>query len=210
MTDQPRLDPTTTALLLVEYQNDFATEGGNLHAPVAPVMESTGMLEKSVQIAGAARDAGVTIIHAPLAFDPGYEEIAGANYGILKGVIDSNSFANDSWGVEIIDSMRPDDADVVLEDKRSLDAFNTTNLEFVLNSRKIKTLAIAGFLTNCCIESTMRTAYERGYEVVPVVDCMAATSHEEHDMAVTHNFPRFSQPVDHGQFLQALPAPVAG
>ncbi len=210
MSEQNRMDPASTALLLVEYQNDFATEGGNLHGSVAEVMATNGMLQKSARIAQAARDCGVTVIHAPLGFEPGHEEIAGASYGILKGVVDTNSFAVDSWGVQIIDSMKPDPADVILTDKRSLDAFNTTNLEFVLNSRQIKTLAIAGFLTNCCIESTMRTAYERGYEVLPVVDCMAATSQEEHDMAITHNFPRFSQPLNHDEFLQALPAPVAG
>ena len=55
----------------------------------------------------------------------------------------------------------------------------------------------------------MRTAYERGYEVVPVIDCMAATSIEEHEMAAKHNFPRFSLPVDHKQFLAGLPVPVS-
>ncbi|MEM8925537.1 MAG: cysteine hydrolase [Actinomycetota bacterium] len=208
MTEPVALRPSSTALLLVEYQNDFAAEGGSLHTAVSDVMEQTGMLEHSAALVRAARNAGVTIIHAPLAFDPGYEEIAGSAYGILKGVVDSQSFANDTWGVELVDGMTPDPADVVLTDKRSLDAFSTTNLQFVLESRQINTLAIAGFLTNCCIESTMRSAYERGYEVVPVVDCMAATSLEEHEMAVKHNFPRFSRPVDHRQFLDALPVAV--
>lgn len=206
MSDDLSLQPSTTALLLVEYQNDFATEGGNLHGAVKDVMESTGMLEHSARVTAAARAAGITVIHAPLGFDPGHAEIASSQYGILKGVADSKSFANDTWGVEIIESMAPEAADVVLTDKRSLDAFSSTNLEFVLESREIETLAIAGFLTNCCIESTMRTAYERGYEVVPLVDCMAATSAEEHDMAVSLNFPKFSRPVDHGQFLASISA----
>lgn len=210
MTDSVTFQPSTTALLLVEYQNDFASEGGTLNAPVSVVMEQTGMLEHSAQIVTAARDAGITIIHAPLAFDPGHEEIPDTAYGILKGVVDTQSFTNDTWGVEIIDAMRPDPADVVLTDKRSLDAFSTTNLQFVLESRQITTVAIAGFLTNLCIESTMRSAYEQGYEVVPVVDCMAATSIDEHEMAVKHNFPRFSRPIDHRQFLDALPVAVAG
>lgn len=200
------LNPTTTALLLIEFQNDFAAEGGNLNPLVADVMGTTGMIDNSVHLVDAARDAGVTIIHAPLAFDPGHAEIIGSSYGIFKGVVESSSFENDTWGVEIIDRMAPDASDVVLNDKRSLDAFSTTNLEFVLNSRDIKTVALAGFLTNCCIESTMRSAYEKGYEVVPVVDCMAATSIEEHEMAVKFNFPRFSRPVDHQQLISALPA----
>ena len=208
MTDRFNVQPSKTALLLVEYQNDFAAEGGAFNGAVKEVMDRNRMLEHSRQVASAARDAGATVIHAPLAFDAGHAEIADSTYGILKGVADTGAFENETWGVEIIEGMKPDPADVVLSDKRSLDAFSTTNLEFVLESREIETLVIAGFLTNCCIESTMRGAYERGYEVVPIVDCMAATSPEEHDMAVKHNFPRFSRPVDHRQFLDALPTSV--
>ncbi len=210
MSEENRFDPSTTALLLVEYQNDFASEGGAFFDAVKTTIERNDMLDKSKRVTAAARDAGLTIIHAPLAFDAGHAEIAGSSYGILKGVADSKAFANDTWGVEIVDDMRPDPADEVLTDKRSLDAFSTTNLQFVLDSREIETLVIAGFLTNCCIESTMRGAYERGYEVVPIVDCMAATSIEEHDMAVKHNFPRFSRPIDHHEFLNSLPVGVGG
>ena len=39
------------ALLLIEYQNDFTSEGGALHQGVKPVMQSTNMLANSVQVA---------------------------------------------------------------------------------------------------------------------------------------------------------------
>ena len=37
-------DPKTTAVLLIEFQNDFTSEGGALHGAVEGVMESTNML----------------------------------------------------------------------------------------------------------------------------------------------------------------------
>ena len=37
---------------------------------------------------------------------------------------------------------------------------------FILRARGITTIALGGFLTNCCVESTMRSGYEKGYEVV--------------------------------------------
>ena len=36
------LDPNETAVVLIEYQNDFTSEGGALHGAVADVMASTG------------------------------------------------------------------------------------------------------------------------------------------------------------------------
>jgi nicotinamidase-related amidase len=60
-----------------------------------------------------------------------------------------------------------------------LDGFATTNLDFILRSRGISTIALGGFLTNCCVESTMRTGYEKGYNVVTLKDCTATVSEEE-------------------------------
>jgi nicotinamidase-related amidase len=53
-----------------------------------------------------------------------------------------------------------------IEGKRGLDTFASTNLGFILRSRGMKTLAVAGFLTNCCVESTIRTGYEKDFSVV--------------------------------------------
>lgn len=50
-----------TALLLIEYQNEFTTQGGKLHEAVKPVMDATQMLPKSAALANAARAAGVKV-----------------------------------------------------------------------------------------------------------------------------------------------------
>jgi len=62
------IDASKTALLLVEYQNEFTTEGGKLHDAVKESMAATGMLERSAKLADEARNKGVTIIHAPITF----------------------------------------------------------------------------------------------------------------------------------------------
>ena len=60
------LDPRETAVVLIEYQNDFTSDGGALHGAVSDVMESTGMLANTGRAVARARDAGATIIHAPI------------------------------------------------------------------------------------------------------------------------------------------------
>ena len=189
-------DPKHTAVVLIEYQNDFTSEGGALHGAVGDVMESTGMLENTRGLVEAARAAGATIVHAPITFAPGYGELADHPYGILKGVVDSTAFVKGEWGAEIVDSLAPQEGDVVVEGKRGLDTFATTNLDFILRGRGITTVILAGFLTNCCVESTMRSAYENGYRVITLVDCTAATSAEEHDNAIAYDFPMFSLPME--------------
>ncbi len=198
------LDPRETAVVLIEYQNDFTSDGGALHGAVSDVMESTGMLANTGRAVAQARDAGATIIHAPISFVEGYGEISATPYGILAGVVESNAFVKGSWGAEIIDELAPEKTDIVVEGKRGLDTFASTNLDFILRSRGIRNVALGGFLTNCCVESTMRSAYEKGFNVFTLTDCVAATSQEEHDNAIAKDYPMFSHPVSSQEFLGAL------
>lgn len=200
------IDPKTTALLLIEYQNDFTSEGGALHGGVKPVMESTNMLANTVQTAAKARAAGVTVMFAPISFAEGYGEITPEPYGILKGVVDAHAFVRGSWGAAIVDLLSPSSADIIIEGKRGLDTFASTNLDFILRSRGIKTLVVAGFLTNCCVESTARTGYEKGFSVVALSDCAATLSEEEQSFTFEKNLPMFARILTHMQFLSELAA----
>lgn len=198
------IDPSTTALLLIEYQNDFTTEGGALHNGVKAVMDSTGMLAKTQQTAAKARAAGVTVMYAPITFAQGYNEITAHPYGILKGVVDGNAFVRGSWGAAIVDSLTPQPTDIVVEGKRGLDTFASTNLDFILRSRGTRTLVVGGFLTNCCVESTVRTGYEKGFQMVALSDCTATLSEEEQRFTFAKNLPMFARILTHQEFLSEL------
>lgn len=198
------MNPQKTAIVLIEYQNDFTSEGGTLHNAVKGVMESTGMLSNTVETVEKARELGATIVHAPISFTEDYHELTAEPYGILKGVVDSKSFRKGSWGAEIIEDLKPQTKDIVIEGKRGLDAFASTNLDFILRSRGIETIVLGGFLTNCCVESTMRTGYEKGYNVITLKDCTATLSEDEQKMAVEKNYPMFSRPMNHDEFLETL------
>jgi ureidoacrylate peracid hydrolase len=198
------MDPKTTAVVLIEYQNDFTSAGGTLHEAVKPIMQSSNMLENTKETVERARELGATIVHAPITFTEDYRELTSEPYGILKGVVDSKSFRKGTWGAEIVDDLRPESRDIVIEGKRGLDAFASTNLDFILRSRGITTIALGGFLTNCCVESTMRTAYEKGYNVITLKDCTATLSDEEQRAAVEKNYPMFSRPLEHDEFIEQL------
>ncbi|BBY57002.1 hypothetical protein MSAR_01380 [Mycolicibacterium sarraceniae] len=70
-----------------------------------------------------------------------------------------------------------------IEGKCGLDAFASTNLDFILRSKGITTIALGGFLTNCCV---------------------AATSVEEHGNAFKYDYPMFSLPMTADEFIGQL------
>jgi len=134
------MDPKSTAVVFIEYQNDFTTEGGT--------PGNLGRANRRCAKAGAGRHRH--------------------------------------------------------RRQRGLDGFATTNLDFILRGRGISTIALGGFLTNCCVESTMRTGYEKGYDVITLKDCTATISEEEQRAAVEKNYPMFSKPMTHDEFLSGL------
>jgi len=63
-------------------------------------IEKTNMLENSSTLLSAARESGSTIIHAPISFEPGHDEIADTAYGILAGVKEGSAFTRGEWGAD--------------------------------------------------------------------------------------------------------------
>jgi len=192
-----------TAIVFIEYQNEFTTEGGKLHGAVKEVMTSNGMLEKSAALASKARSAGVHIFHVPISFLPDASDNPNKALGILAGCAADSLFTAGTWNAEFHESMKPAPGDVVVSGKKGLDAFPGSTLEAQLKTRGIETVVLAGFLTNCCVESTMRTAYEKGFNVITLTDATATTSAA--GQAVTEgSYGMFSTPMTVADFEKTL------
>lgn len=124
--------------------------------------------------------------------------------GILAGVNDNKLFVEGTWNADFVEPMRPKDGDLLVVGKKGLDAFPGTNLEELLVQNGIKTIVLGGFLTNCCVESTMRTAYEKGFNVVTLTDCTATTSEAAQSASTGGTYGMFSKPMTKDEFVAEL------
>jgi len=197
------LSPSESAVVFIEYQNEFTTEGGKLFGATKEVMEKTSMRENSTKLLEFCREKKILVVHAPISFEPGHNEIASEPYGILAGIKDGSAFEAGTDGAGMYEPMKPIDGELVVKGKSGLCSFTSTNLEFLLRQHNIKNVVLAGFLTNCCVESTMRTAYEKGFKVYTLKDCTAATSLAAHEAAFEHNFGMFSVPTTSEDIMAA-------
>eukprot|EP00587_Corethron_hystrix_P013639 CAMPEP_0113301582 /NCGR_PEP_ID=MMETSP0010_2-20120614/2752_1 /TAXON_ID=216773 ORGANISM="Corethron hystrix, Strain 308" /NCGR_SAMPLE_ID=MMETSP0010_2 /ASSEMBLY_ACC=CAM_ASM_000155 /LENGTH=155 /DNA_ID=CAMNT_0000155231 /DNA_START=1771 /DNA_END=2235 /DNA_ORIENTATION=- /assembly_acc=CAM_ASM_000155 len=90
------LNPQTTALILIDWQNKFVSPDGKLYSFVKEVMEHNACLPKMIDVVKACRDAGVYIIHAPMNLSS--NEYENGN---------RSSFIKNEWGSEIVDDLKP-------------------------------------------------------------------------------------------------------
>ena len=186
--------PEKTAVLMIETQNEFASEGGKLYNSVKETMDSNNMVKKTGDLLATARSVGAHVIYAPIVFDEQTDN-PNKNLGILKECHDGRYFERGTWGAEIIDSHSPKLGDHIVSGKVGLDSFIGTDLQDHLEKLGVETVIIGGFLTNCCVDSTMRTAYEKGYNVITLVDGTACDSAMQQTATTTGSFKLFSTPM---------------
>ncbi len=107
-------------------------------------------------------------------------------------------------GPEIIEELTPQKGDIIVEGKKTLDAFHSTALDYLLRANEIEYVAFAGFHTNWCVESSARSAYDKGYRVIILADCTGTDTDEEQKYAETYIFPKIGLVMNSTNFLRAI------
>jgi nicotinamidase-related amidase len=129
-------------------------------------------------------------------------------YGIFGTIKELGAFAAGSWGSEPAEVLDADASDVIIRGKSTACSFASTSLQDWLDENNTKTLILSGLLSNICVEATMRTAYDRGFNVIVVADCVAALDHEHHRTAMANNWPFFAHITTARDFAWSAPADI--
>lgn len=166
-----------TALILIEFQNDFCKEGGKLNALVRDEIARNNTIANAVNLLDGAREKNIHIVHCPFVLDRAWSKERRFE-GLVKGLTDGDVFAPGTWGVEIIDELKPREDEIVLKGKRGINGFVHTNLGEILAEWKVENVAVAGFLTNVCAQATAWGAYDLGYRTRLIPSACGAASRE--------------------------------
>lgn len=168
--DKP-IDPATTAVVTIDFQNFFVADGepmGTANAQDA--------LANANRVNAAARAAGSLVVITKHSFGPPGEVAPSeplAEQALLPG----------SASYELHPSLVVEPDDVVIVKRRSspLHPEADTDLLRTLRERGIETLIVTGLASNGCCDCLARDAFQHGFNVVFVSDASAAMSDEEHN-----------------------------
>lgn len=196
------MDPKSTALVLIGYQNDYFAEDGVLHAVIE---ESTkNVLANTLAMIEALKDSDVLIVTTPIIFTPDYSELV-EPVGILKIIKEAGAFRSRTTGVKTIpEILEFGDRIVEVPGKRGFDAFADTGLDNILKAHKITDIALAGAVTSICIDSTGRAAFEKGYKVTQLSDCTSGRTTVEQAFYCSTVFPLYGSVLDSKEFIHGL------
>jgi nicotinamidase-related amidase len=212
-----KIPASKTAIVLIEAQNDFLKPGGTMYAHIKEQLAKRHVIANLQKLLANARGK-VKIMYVPFhPFEKGFPELkpGGPGRDGLRGIeIDMKAdWGTGAWlkgtpGPEIITELTPQPGDIVVEGKKTLDAFHSTALDYLLRANEIEYVAFVGFHTNWCVESSARSAYDKGYRVIVIGDCTGTDTETEQNYAETFIFPKIGTVMKCDEFLAALEVPV--
>ncbi len=175
--------PQSSALLLVDLQNDFLHVQGAYGRAGQAAPEIAALPDRLRPLADAMRAAGCCIVstHFTLVQGKDCEPFIADHLKRLRPFLGSGDFAPGGWGHALVDALQP--ADLTIE-KVAYSAFYMSRLEWGLRRAGIETLVVGGIVTNGGVASTVRDAHVRDLRTVVLSDGCAAFSAEAHDGAI--------------------------
>jgi nicotinamidase-related amidase len=200
------MDARTTALLLIGYQGDYFSPGGALHEVIEEPSRLTGTLQNTVDLIERLRSTPTLMVTTPIVFSPDYHELHN-EVGILRAIKDTKAFRAGSPGAAIVPELAQfGDRLIEVPGKQSLNAFANTQLADLLRARSIRNVVVCGVVASLCIDSTSRAAYERGYDVTIVSNCISGRTLVEQRFYVSEIYPLYSTVLTSEQLLKELGA----
>ena len=182
--DSIAIDASSTAVIVVDMENDFASKGGMNDRAGMNISMIQKVINPTAKVLAAARQAGIKIIYLKMAYredlsDLGSEESINRVRHLKRHVGDtiiapdgskSRILIRDTWDTDIVPELKPQTGDIVIY-KTRFSGFYKTNLDSTLKQLNKKYLIVTGCTTSICVESTVRDAMFRDYSSIVLEDC---------------------------------------
>jgi len=185
------VNPSSTAVILVGFQNDNFASNGVLRSAYEDSAGVDAVLQRTLAFLRSIVNTDVTIICTPIVLDADYRALA-SPIGILSTIKESGAFRQGTPGAATVPEFAEfGDRITYVHGKVGFNAFSNTALEDALHDRGIKDVVITGVISSLCIDSTGRAAYERGYDVTMLSDCTGGRTDTEHRFYCEQVFPLY-------------------
>jgi len=177
------IDPATTALVLVDLQNDFLDPQGAYGRAGQNSAAIAALPARLKPLAGALRARGGWVVSTHFTLVPGKDgaPFIAEHLAKLRPFLTTGDFKPGGWGHALVDELQP--ADIRIE-KVAYSAFYQSRMEFALARARIRTLVFCGIVTQGGVASTLRAAHVRDFHTMVLSDGCATFSQQVHETAI--------------------------
>lgn len=175
------------ALVIIDMQIDFCGAGGWIDQLGEGIANTNAVIAPIARALAAARRAGIAVVHTREGHQPDLSDLPAnkqwrtRKHGLGIGDMGATGriLVRGEPGWQILPELAPLPGEIVI-DKPGKSSFYATDLEAELNALGITQLVVTGVTSDCCVQSTIRDAHERGFDSVLLEDCTAAVELPNH------------------------------
>ena len=186
------IDIEHAALLFVDVQNYNARPDGGEYSHLDPQevearygeffrAMTTRAVPNMQRLLAACRAGGIEVTHTVIE-----SMTRDGRDRSLDYKISGFNVPRGSWDGQVLDAIAPAEDEMVFR-KTSSSVFISTNIDYVYRNLGVRSLIVAGVLTDQCIDSAVRDACDLGYLVTTVTDACATLTQERHDSSLRNN-----------------------
>jgi nicotinamidase-related amidase len=202
------LVPRSTALVVVDMQNDFVRAGAPMEVP-----DARATIAANRRLLDWFRDAGRPVVFTRFVAGPERTlmwswspVIAPPVRCCWPGVVRSYDDADAELEcTAVVDELAPR-ADEPQIEKYGYSGFHRTSLTDLLHARAVDTVVITGTVTQICVEDTARGAFHEGFKTVVVSDAVSSFDPELHRATLRNIDMKFGRVLTTGELLDELEA----
>jgi nicotinamidase-related amidase len=197
-------EPGSTGLVLIDTVNDIFSENGKGYPLFKDEFARIGVLDNLLRLLAGARERQMPVFFCPMSYTE--EDFTTWRHlsGIHQEMFEKRMFEAGSWGADFHPQLGPRTGEITIIPHKNIDVIANTDLDVQLRQHGVEYVAIGGMIGTLCVESTARSAMERGYHVTTFTDATAALGGEDAYEAMVRRYRLISHAtLDVGQFLAA-------
>mgnify|MGYP003288275388 CR=1 FL=1 len=179
------------ALIVIDVQNGFVSKGGSYDLLGMNILPYQELIPRIRQLIKTCRIAKIPIFYTQAIREPSGIDLLTHTHKILprsreERIRKKTICVRGTWDAKIVDDIKPDDKNDHIIIKRRDSAFHNTEIEVWLRSIGVDTLVFCGIDTSICVESSLRDAFNIGYDVILISDATASSNKKHYESTIEH------------------------
>ncbi|MGJ7491502.1 isochorismatase family cysteine hydrolase [Variovorax sp. ZT4R33] len=191
-----------SALILIEYQNDWVASTGSINPQFQDREQFETSVTNAAKVLEEARRRNMEVIHVTMVLEPTYKVLGKGKYGLRTMMPAYKSFLGDQ--TDFFPGFEPKAGEYVIRERTGgSSAFAATTLDSYLRNNRIEDIYVMGYALRQCVESTVRNAHDLGYNTSVIYDASAAFTKEQQTSFVNEILPFYGNAVTTQEFVQS-------
>jgi ureidoacrylate peracid hydrolase len=197
------------ALLVIDVQNGFVSKGGSYDLLGMETSNYKEVIPKIRDLINLCKNVRIPIFYTQAVRESSGIDLLTRSHKILPKAREERIkkkpiCVRETWDAEIVDEIKPSEGDHVVIKRRD-SAFHDTEIGVWLRSLKIDTLIFCGIDTSICVETSLRDAFNIGYDVVLISDATASNNKKHYESTLENVKGYYGIVMDMKELDQSLP-----